>query len=298
MTLSRSAVDSMSDGVRTPAAMALLGFLALVAVGSREFITRGVPAIGTFARWPGVGDLFDTFGSAWRFTGVGSASPAPSVLALMGGLGTVALGAVGLARTLVVVLALPLGAFGAYRLGRRVIDLRGPALAAGLAYGINPVARNALAEGRLGPLVLYALLPFLLLRAIRLGERSDLRKGRVLRLAVLAALLAAWYPVGLGLFVVAAGSLVLAVPIARGARMALRAFGTAMVAAAIAVVVLMPWPLAYAHTGLDKAALGFSFRPDLDLSQIMRFDSGPSGAGWAMSGPRRRRGGAAVRGDG
>ncbi len=106
----------------------------------------------------------------------------------------------------------------------------------------------------------------------------------MLRLAVLAALLAAWYPAGLGLFVVAAGALVLAVPIARGARMALRAFGVAVAAAVVAVVVLFPWPLAYAHAGLDKAALGFSFRPDLDLSQIMRFDSGPSGAGWAMWG--------------
>ncbi len=281
---SRSAVDSVSDGVRTPASLAFLGFLALVAVGSRGFITRGVPDVGTFAHWPGVGDLFDTFGSAWRYTGLGSAAPAPAALALMGGLGTVLLGAVGLARTLVVVLALPVGAFGAYRLGRHVIDLRGPALAAGLAYGINPVARNALAEGRLGPLVLYALLPFLLVRVIRLGERSDLRKGRVLRLALLAALLAAWYPVGLGLFVVAAGALVLAAPIAGAARMALRGFGIAVVASAISVVMLFPWPLAYVHTGLDKAALGFSFRPHLDLSQIMRFDSGPSGAGWAMWG--------------
>ena len=284
MTRRVSAVDSVSDGVRTPAAVAFLGFLALVAFGSRSFVTQGVPAIGTFAKWPGVGDLFDTFGSAWRSTGLGSASPPPSVLALMGAMGTVLLGAVGLARTLVIVFALPLGAFGAYRLGRRVIDLRGPALAAGLAYGINPVARNALGEGRLGPLVLYALLPFLLLRAIRLGERSDARKGRILRLAVLAALLAAWYPVGLGLFVVAAGALVLTVPIAGGARMAVRSFGIAIVAALGALVVLLPWPLAYAHTGIDKAALGFAFRPDLDLSQIMRFDTGPSGAGWAMWG--------------
>ena len=281
---SRVAVDSVSDGVRTPAAIAFLGFLGLVVIGSREFITQGVPAIGTFARWPSVGELFDSFGSAWRFTGLGSASPAPSALALTGALGTLLLGAVGLARTLVVVLALPVGAFGAYRLGRRVIDLRGPALAAGLAYGINPVARNALAEGRLGPLMLFALLPYLLLRVVRLGERSDLRKGRILRLLVLAALLAAWYPIGLGLFVVAAGALVLAAPIARGARMALRGFGIAIVAAMGAVVVLFPWPLAYANTGVDKAALGFAFRPDLDLSQIMRFDTGPSGAGWAMWG--------------
>ncbi len=281
---SRSAVDSVSDGVRTPAAIAFLGFLVLVVIGSRDLLTHGIPAIGTFGHWASVGDVFDTFGSAWRSTGLGSASPAPAALALIGAMGTVLLGAVGLAQTLTVVLALPFGAFGVYRLARHVIGLHGPALAAGLAYGINPVARNAIAQGRLGPLVLFAVLPFLMLRIVRLGARDDARRGRVLRLAVLAALLGAWYPVGLGLFVIAAAALVVAIPIAGSARMALRGFGLTVVAALGGLVLLLPWPVAYANTGVDKAALGFAFRPDLDLSQILRFDTGPSAAGWAMWG--------------
>jgi len=84
--------------------------------------------------------------------------------------------------------------------------------------------------------------------------------------------------------VLAAGALVVAAPIARGARMALRAFGLAVVTSVGAIVLLFPWPLAYARGSVDKAALGFAFRPDLDLSQILRFDTGPSGAGWAMWG--------------
>jgi GT2 family glycosyltransferase len=281
---SRSAVDSVSDGVRTPAAIAFLGFLVLVAFGSRTLVTNGVPAVGTFAHWPAVGDVFDSFGSAWRYTGLGSASPAPAALALIGAMGTVLLGAVGLAQTLTVVLAIPVGAFGAYRLARLAIGLRGPALAAGLAYGINPVARNAIAQGRLGPLLLFALLPFLLLRVVRLGSRDDARKGRILRLAVLAALLGAWYPAGLALFVVATAVFVVAVPIAGAARMALRGFGIAVVAAVGGMVLLFPWPLAYANTGVDKAAFGFAFRPDLDLAQVLRFDTGPATAGWMMWG--------------
>jgi GT2 family glycosyltransferase len=281
---SRSAVDSVSDGIRTPAAIAFLAFLALVVLGSRSLISSGVPAIGTFAHWPGVGDAFDAFGSAWRYTGLGSASPAPAALALIGASGTVLLGATGLAQTLVVVVAMPLGAFGAYRLSRYAIGFRGPALAAGLAYGINPAVRNALAQGRLGPLVLFALLPFVLLRVVRLGDRSDARRGRVLRLTVLLALLGAFYPAGLGLVVLAVAAFVVAVPIAGGARAMVRALGLAIVAALGALVLLFPWPLAYAHEGVDKAALGFAFRPDLDLSQVLRFDSGPAAAGWAMWG--------------
>jgi len=281
---SRTAVDSVSDGVRTPAAVAFLGFLALVGLGSRDLITHGIPAIGTFGHWPGIGDLFDSFGSAWRHTGLGSASPAPAAVALMGAMGTVLFGAVGLAQTLTVVLSVPLGAYGAFRLARHAIGLRGPALTAGLVYGINPVARNAIAEGRLGPLVLFALLPFLLLRVMRLADRSDERRGRVLRLVVLAALLGAWYAVGLGLLVVAALAFVIAVPLAGQARVMLRACGLAIVAALGALVLLLPWPLAYARAGVDKAALGFAFRPDLDLSQVLRFQTGPATAGWAMWG--------------
>ena len=113
----RSAVDSMSDSLRAPASLAFLGFLFIVVIGSRDLVAGAVPAIGTFGRWPSVGDLFNTFASAWRYTGLGSASPAPPALAIMGGLGTLLFGAVGLARTLVVVLAIPLGALGAYRPG-------------------------------------------------------------------------------------------------------------------------------------------------------------------------------------
>ena len=98
-----------------------------------------MPGIGTLVRVAGAGDLFDAFGSAWRYTGLGSANPAPFLLALMGGFGTVLFGSVGLARTLVVVAAMPLGAFGAYRFTRRLVGLRGPTFAAGIAYGVNPV---------------------------------------------------------------------------------------------------------------------------------------------------------------
>ena len=203
----------------------------------------------------------------------------------MGASGTVLLGATGLAQTLTVVVALPLGAFGAYRLGRIAIGFRGPALAAGLAYGINPVARNAIAQGRLGPLVLFALLPYLLLRVVRLGERSDTRRGR--RAAARGALRAARRVLPRRSRVVRA----------RGARVrrrhpdrprragdAARAFGIAIVASIGALVLLFPWPLAYAHSSTDKAALGFAFRPALDLSQVLRFDSGPASAGWVLWG--------------
>ncbi len=269
-------------------------------------ITGAVPGIGTLVPWPASRDLFDSFGSAWRYTGLGSATPAPFLLALMGAFGTVLFGAVGLARTIVVVAAMPLGAFGAYRFTRRLVGLRGPAFAAGIAYGVNPVARNAIATGRFGPLMLYVLLPFVLGRVVRLaGLDRDVRdalsvddasaistngaapvkpRGRFLRLALLVTLAAACYPVAPALFAVAAAAFLLAAPFARGWWRALRAVGITILAAIAAVVLLFPWPLAYATSHVDAASLGFAFRPDLDLGEVLRFQSGPSGAGWVMWG--------------
>jgi GT2 family glycosyltransferase len=304
---SRDAVDRVSDGMRAPAAIAFLAFVAVVLVGSRDLITKAVPGIGTLVPWPGVSGLFDAFTSAWRYTGLGSQSPAPALLALMGSLGSILLGNVGFARTLVVIAAVPLGAVGAYRFARRLVGLRGPAVAAALAYGVNPAARNAIATGRFGPLVFFALLPFVLTRVVRLSRldddvtaapvmrddgmesgstvaRSSRPRGRILRLAVLVALATACYPVAPALFVVCAAAFVVAAPLTRGLRASVRALGITVVAGLGAAVLLFPWPLAYATGNLDAASLGFAFRSDLGLSEVLRFQSGPSGAGWAMWG--------------
>ena len=107
----------------------------------------------------------------------------------------------------------------------------------------------------------------------------------MLRLAVLAALLGAWYPAGLGLFVLAARALVLAVPIAGAAAWRCAAFGIAIVAAVGAAWCCCSRGRSRTRTPAStRPRFGFAFRPDLDLSQILRFDTGPSGAGWAMWG--------------
>src|SRR5204862_122238 len=57
------------------------------------------------------------------------------------------------------------------------------------------------------------------------------RRGRFLRLSLLVALVAAWYPVAPGLCVLAAATFVRAAPFARGWGSAFRAVGTAAAAA-------------------------------------------------------------------
>ena len=283
----RSAVDAASTGTRQPVAVACLVVAVLFLAGSRDLILGRVPAVGTFASWPGVFDLLETYSSGWRFTGLGSPAAAPPAFAFMAALGAPLLGTMGLARTLVVVGAFPLGALGAYRLARPLVGSAGPAGVAALTYAINPVPRNAVAGGRLGPLVVYALGPFLVAMMIRgaTGASRVVRSSRIrlyLGLAVVTAIATAFFPPA-PLWLLAAGAAVLlASPAAGGFTLGLRMLGVALAAIGGALVLLVPWPLEF--PGADGAALGFAFRPSLSLADVLRFQSGPSGAGWAAFG--------------
>src|SRR5262249_6615012 len=168
----RSAVSTATAGARQPL-FALAVVLALLWVaGSRHLLTGGVPAVGTFARWTGIVDMLSTYGSGWRYTGLGSSTAAPPGLVATSALTTLLFGAEALARTLVVVLAFPVGALGAYRLTRPITQSAVPAAVAGFAYAVNPVPRNAIAARRPRPLLLFALGPFLVSLAIAYADRE------------------------------------------------------------------------------------------------------------------------------
>lgn len=285
----RHALDALSTRMRHPATFVMLGFCAFVVIGSRLLVTDGVPQIGTMLRWPGIGTLGEAFSSAWRYTGMGSESPASPALALMSGLGTVLFGAVGFARTILVVGAFPIGAFGAYRVGRELELAYGPAMVVALVYGISPVPRNAVAGGQLGPLVLFALAPFVVRLVVRIASRTkganDTRIARtILGLAVVSAVACAWYPPALLVAPVVALVLLVAAPLVGGFRAGARALVGALVAAGLGLVLLVPWPFVLAHADGDLAAFGLRPRPPLSLGSVLRFQTGPSGAGVASFG--------------
>src|SRR5262245_60469930 len=286
----RSAASAATTGARQPLFALLVGLALLWLLGSRHLLTGGVPAVGTFARWTGVVDMLPTYASGWRYTGLGSSTAAPPGLVAMSGLSTIVFGADGLARTLVVVLAFPVGALGAYRLTRGITQSVVPAAVAGFAYAINPVPRNSIAAGRLGPLVLYALGPFLVSIALAHADRAQggqQRRRALIGLLGLGALLAfttAWYVLTPLYLLAAAGAILLAAPLVGGFRLGVRVLVASLVGAVIATVILVPWSVAMLGAGDDPSALGFAFRPRLDLTDVVRFHTGPAGSGWASWG--------------
>src|SRR5262249_31236665 len=122
------------------------------------------------------------------------------------------------------------------------------------------------------------------------------RRGRVLRLALVVALLTAFYPAGLAFYLLAVVALVVAAPLAGGVAFAGRALRAAGGASGLGVVGLVPLPaavpathrcpgaLAYASTHVDGGALGFVVRAHLDLVTVLRFQTGPAGAGFVVWG--------------
>ena len=131
----------------------------VVIVGSRSLLTGSIPSIGQFVPFPSWSTTFSQFGTGWHPSGLGSTSPASPAYALVGGLGTVLLGAMGLTQKVLIFACIPLGAWGMVRLVRPFGSERA-ALVAGIAYLAIPVPYDALALGRLGTLIVYAGVPW------------------------------------------------------------------------------------------------------------------------------------------
>ena len=278
---------------RAPAILALIVGVLFV-VGSRGLVFQRVPQVGSFQAWPGVGSLWSTFTSPWRYTMLGSQTPATPAFALMATLSTVLFGHGGLARTVVVAGALPLGAWGAYRLVRPLAAALLPAVVAAVAYAVNPVARDAIARGDLGPLVCYALAPFLLHALVRASSSEAVdgtagsapgRRARwkarirtVLVVGLLGAVAGSVWPPAILLAVVIAVVLTISMLLAGGSAAVVRAAALAVAGAVLSWLLLAPWSLSF--IGAEPTALGLHPRAPLSVGDVLRFDVGPARAGW------------------
>jgi GT2 family glycosyltransferase len=281
----RAAVSDVSTRARTFHVVAAIGLAVLIAFGSRSLVLDRVPQVGSFQDWPGAGSLWSTFFAPWRYAMMGADSAASPVFGLMALLTTALFGDSDLGRTLVVAGALPLGAFGAYRLVRPLAGMAAPAVAASVAYAINPIVRNAIAEGQLGPLVCFGLAPFAMSALLRASAAGADRRARWHAAATIALLLlvaaAAWPPaLFLALFLVA--GFALAWPLVGGADTVARSAVAAALATLGAAILLAPWLLTM--FGADPATFGLYPRAPLSLADIVAFHTGASGAGFGAVG--------------
>ena len=286
-TRTRVRVDETARRMRQlPAIIALL-LAVLVLFASRSLLAGHVTQVGSFQAWPGVGDAWSTFTASWRSTMMGAPRPASPLFALMAVMSAVLFDHPGLAQSLVVGGALPLGTFGAYRLLRPFASSALPGVAAAAAYAANPVARNAIWRGELGPLVCFALAPFVLGAFIRItaddATGSNATKRRrvhlLCTLALLTAVAGAVWPPAVLLGPAIAIAFAVALPFVGDVRRAGIAIGAAIVGGGVGVLLLAPWSLSL--VGADAATFGAVPRPSLSLASVLQFHTGRAGAGLA-----------------
>jgi hypothetical protein len=276
--------EARSHASRLPVTLAAV-MSVLVLIGVRGLLFGRVPEVGGFRAWPGVGAAWATFVGSWRTTFMGASVSATPVFGFMTTMSAALLGHSGMARSLVVGGALPVGMWGTYRVVRPFAPAALPAVVAAVIYGANPIARNAIWRGELGPLVCFALAPFLFGVVIRSSE-SDLPSRARLHAFVAGGLLlgvmtAAWPPALLlaGLIALAyAGAL----PFIRDGEAAARAGIVAAGASGVALVLCTPW--IWSLVGADAPTLGFQPRPSLTLASLLSFHTGRAGAGIAAWG--------------
>ncbi len=279
----RTIAGSARGQFRSLRGLALLALMLIVLFGSREILFGRLALVGQFVPWPGIADLLREFTSHWRYADLGSAAAAPPMFALAGGLRAALLGADGFGQTLLVVGAIPMGILGARFAAQRIVRRGWPDVVAAAAYAVVPLPRNAIATGRLGPLVVYAVMPFIFVGVAQLGGLIAHRWPRR-RIAVvtggLVGLAAVFWPLAVALPIVVALGVVIAAPLAGDDRARVVAVVRgAGATAGIALTVLVPWPLSFLASGDRAGALGIVDDPARSFGPLLRLVTGTNGAG-------------------
>lgn len=232
-----------------PVALLLTLVVAVSLVGSR--VALGDVSGGGLSPAPDtVGHWWDLHLASWHELGSGTAVPAPAYVLPMALLATLLLGSPTAAVSAVLVLALPVGLWGAWRLLRVVGRLVSPqgaprwvVLWGATTYALVPVVSGAWGDGRLGFVAAAALLPWLAHAALGFADpEADRRWRAAWRTGLLLALVSAFVPVAwvlaavVGLVVVVIAGLVV-----RSAVRDRSVWGPPATAVGIVPVLLAPW---------------------------------------------------------
>lgn len=255
---------------------------SILLFGARHLLTRPIPIVGEFRAIPDDwGTLSADWWSGWRPWGLGTEAWAPFAQPLLDVAGLATFGSAGLLRLLLIVLPLPIGVVGAWRLFERTESPRAPVVAAAL-YAASPLPYNALANGSLQAMLLFASAPWLLGHLVRVPKltvfgSSRSRRVSVVSLVTLLALVGAFVPFIFVMFGLVVLGLVAGSFLAGDMRGMATLVGVSLVAAAIAAVLNAPYLWSLRHwsqigAGIDGAGLDFT------LPELLTATTGPVGS--------------------
>ena len=290
-----SAGRELASSLRTTAtrnAVVGLALLALVViVGSRHFFTSTIPGVGELQPLHGgTRELLAEWWRGWHTRALGSSAAAPTASLVLGLGGIVLFGHAALLRTVLLLVPLPIGGFGMWRLARPFGSRRGN-LAGTVVYVATPIAYNGYAQGSLGALAMFAAAPWMLGAFARVigtapfapsGRRGGSFQHRVTALGLLLAIAATFAPFAVAIALVIAGGLFLGALVAGDGRgSASLIIGTPM-ALVLAFVLHLPWSLSFVQsdrTWASFAGPGSAAGGHYDAGDLLRLHTGPFGAG-------------------
>lgn len=246
-----------------PVAVVLVLFGVLALVAGREAL--GAITGGALSPVPAAaGDWWGLHTSTWHPLGTGTDVPAPAYVLPFAIAASVLLGQTGAVVSGLMLLAVPVAAWGAWRLlrvvGRLVDPLGLPrwlVVWGALTYALVPATSGAWGEGRFGTVAVAALLPWAAHAALGFVDPDRDRRWRAAwRTALLLALGAAFVP-GFWLFALLATAVVLGAAALIAPRLLRErdSWGPPVVAVAATPVLLAPWLLPLLTTGSASGLL-------------------------------------------
>lgn len=146
-------------GFRAQAA-AVVGVVVLWSLGSRNLLAMHLPLVGRLAPLDSWWTTWRHFFSSWSPNGVGTGAPGMPGYGVLGVAGTFVLGRMGILPRLVLIGAVPVGAFGVARLLQGRVSNRAR-LVASIGYLALPLGLNMIGQGRTDVLVVVGSLPFI-----------------------------------------------------------------------------------------------------------------------------------------
>jgi GT2 family glycosyltransferase len=230
-----------------PVAFMVGGFALVMAISLRSVLFAPAIASVGLGIWPAnATELLREYAASFHQAQMGSTASAPPSLALLGGLSVLTFGKSLVAEKLLLWLALPLAAATCTRALRVVVPQLWARALAGLLYATAPLATGALAQGRIGELVLLVLAPPALAQVVLAFRTEQPREPwrPALRFAVLAAVAIAMSPaavVAFGLVVAAAIVAALVRAGAAGHRVVVRQSLLLAGGFGLALLLLLPW---------------------------------------------------------
>jgi GT2 family glycosyltransferase len=293
----------------TPLSQLVLVTVVLVVFlfGVRNLVGSSLPIVGRLVPLDSWWTTWRHFFATWSSTGVGSGAPGQPGYGVLGVAGTFVFGRMGVLPRAALILTIPLGAIGIWRLLKSVGSSRARLIGA-VAFVCGALGANLVAGGRVDVLPALAVMPFLVRRLLVIagvqpfaerpprGHASPLdvawrssRTGQLVIAAALEAVISALDPAA-GIAVIVAAIGLFAGGLVVGDRRPGRVLGAALWSSALTAILLLPLTidtLVAGTTGLDVFGSPSGPWNLPGLGGMVRLAVGPFGTGplgWLLPG--------------